>query len=87
MLGLIVDHEIAGMSCDIRIDEYEPGNPGFFSGHPDNWEPEQPPVIVFKLIRPDTGKPWTWLQSKMSDKEEAIVENLIIERMEAEIEA
>jgi hypothetical protein len=81
MLDLIENIEIAGETCDVQIDEYEPGSPGFFYGHPDTWEPAQPPYLAFTVLHPSTGLPWPELQAAIGD-EEAAIENLIIQKIE-----
>ena len=82
MFDLIKDIDIAGDTCNIQIDVYEPGDPGFFYGHPDRWEPEQPPVIAYTLMHPCTGLAWPELQAQLSDEEEATIENLITQKIE-----
>ena len=83
MLGLIQNIEVADELCDIQIDEHQPGDPGFFHGHPDNWEPEQPPYLAFTVLHPSTGQPWPELQASMTAADEAQIETRIVEHLEA----
>lgn len=87
MFAQIEDIEIAGETCEIQIDVYEPADAGFFVGHPDRWEPAQPPVIAYTVIEPSTGLPWPELQAKLTNQQEARIENLIIDRITKHLEA
>lgn len=67
---------IAGIPCQIEVTSYSGGTPEYRRGHPDNWEPEDPPEITWE-VQDRNGRPAPWLARKMTDKD--------ISRIEAEL--
>ena len=53
-----------GIPCIVRVVDYEPADPGYFRGHPDNWEPGDPGEITLQILD-QRGRPAPWLERKL----------------------
>lgn len=68
---------IAGIPCQVELTYFDPGEPPFLLGHPDNWEPGVPPEVRFDVLD-RRGRPAPWLEKKMSDDEHSRIVDLLI---------
>jgi hypothetical protein len=64
--------KVQGIPCVCRVTHYRPAVPGRISGPPEDCYPDEPSEFEFELLNTSgKGAPMFWLQKKVTDEDEA----------------
>lgn len=80
---MILDTEIQGVPCRVRVTHYRPARPGRTWGPPEGCCPDEPAEVEFDVLDLN-GRPDPLLESQMDDADARAIEQEIIEAKKAE---